>query len=106
MKTRIFILALALLHALSFAMLPENSNLLSTLNNPYAAQEEELIEAWMSDPSAWSNDLSENIESEEEMAIETWMVDVNKNLWNTEDVEEVIQIEEWMYNPSSWVSTY
>ncbi|MCK5506849.1 MAG: carboxypeptidase-like regulatory domain-containing protein, partial [Thermodesulfovibrionia bacterium] len=43
MKTRTFIIALALLPALSFAIMPKNSNLLSTLSDRHAALEKEQV---------------------------------------------------------------
>ena len=101
MKARTFILALVLLPALSFAMMPKNSNLLSTSSDQYVTLEEEKTEDWMSDLTTWSNEVSDNIESEEEMAIEEWMVDVNHKFWHTEVAEEEMAIEEWMYNLDS-----
>lgn len=105
MIKRTLILLLALMPALCFALVQKKSNLLPAFIDHYATQEEEKMETWMTDVTTWSNEVSENIESEEEMAVEKWMLDVNDTIWHADEAEEEIQIEEWMGNPSSWPVT-
>ena len=68
-------------------------------------ESEMILEDWMSRPSEWNTRNSELLNDElnfkdSEMIIEDWMMRTN---WTDHtQLEDELQIEEWMVNPASW----
>lgn len=94
--------------------------------NSVNAEENEVMDSWMTDLSSWNSlklaaievDTEEELEletwminldsevwcsdHEEEMEIEDWMTKINNN-WRTEEMEEDLTLEVWMLNPAGWM---
>lgn len=61
------------------------------------------LEKWMTSESYFGNsDLWVIEETKNELKLEDWML--NKNLFNTEEVEQPLELDEWMINEKLWVS--
>lgn len=80
-------------------------------------ESEPIVENWMMELDSWENTTSSyssknslnsnNIEKEDEMILEDWMINTNNAFWSNRtidqiDLEENIELEEWMTNAALW----
>jgi len=81
--------------------------------------EEEIIEDWMTDLSDWSQHmakkdiilsgdtelLKQTSYQEDMIQLEDWMYQLKDTKW-TSTFEEETMLEDWMLNPSSWLTSF